>query len=153
MHASGAIAGPRLDRLDGPREAPPKEARAGDRDDDREYSSLEVLSLAHDHDVDVGRPVGLPPEGIGVAGSPTPHVGVGGRQHHAVGIGPVVVQALPDPGGALGDISMIGALVMHLRYPSALLAKSFERSGPKSVSPAMNCSGVSVVDCVGASWP
>src|SRR5678816_4178615 len=32
-----------------------------------------------------------------------------------------------------------------LRYSSALLPKSFERPGPKSVSPAMNCSGVEVV--------
>jgi hypothetical protein len=32
-----------------------------------------------------------------------------------------------------------------LRYSSALLPKSFERPGPKSVSPATNCSGVEVV--------
>jgi hypothetical protein len=32
-----------------------------------------------------------------------------------------------------------------LRYPSALLPKSLERPGPKSVSPATNCSGVAVV--------
>src|SRR5215475_15370253 len=32
-----------------------------------------------------------------------------------------------------------------LRYSSALLLKSFERPGPKSVSPATNCSGVNVV--------
>src|SRR5262245_38273246 len=34
------------------------------------------------------------------------------------------------------------------RYSSALLPKSFERPGPKSVSPAMNCSGVEVVVCL-----
>src|SRR5262249_7264911 len=33
-------------------------------------------------------------------------------------------------------------------YSSVLLPKSFERPGPKSVSPAMNCSGVEVV----VSW-
>src|SRR5215468_992718 len=32
-----------------------------------------------------------------------------------------------------------------LRYLSALLPKSFERPGPKSVSPAVYCSGVEVV--------
>jgi hypothetical protein len=32
-----------------------------------------------------------------------------------------------------------------LRYLSALLPKSFERPGPKSVSPATYCSGVAVV--------
>src|SRR5215831_21279697 len=31
------------------------------------------------------------------------------------------------------------------KYSSELLAKSFERPGPKSVSPATNCSGVNVV--------
>src|SRR4029453_14222148 len=36
-------------------------------------------------------------------------------------------------------------LLCTFRYPSALLPKSFERPGPKSVSPAMNCSGVEVV--------
>jgi hypothetical protein len=35
-----------------------------------------------------------------------------------------------------------------LRYESALFGKTFARPGPKSVSPAMNCSGVEVV----ASW-
>src|SRR6516164_4200681 len=34
------------------------------------------------------------------------------------------------------------------RYSSALFGKSFERPGPKSVTPAMNCSGVDVV----VSW-
>ena len=32
-----------------------------------------------------------------------------------------------------------------MRYSSALLPKSFARPGPKSVSPAMYCSGVKVV--------
>ena len=32
-----------------------------------------------------------------------------------------------------------------LRYPSALLPKSFERPGPKSVSPATYCSAVKLV--------
>src|SRR4029453_14645840 len=36
-------------------------------------------------------------------------------------------------------------LLCTLRYSSALLPKSFERPGPKSVSPAMNCSGDEVV--------
>src|SRR5581483_2554402 len=35
-----------------------------------------------------------------------------------------------------------------LRYPSALLLKSCERAGPKSVRPAMNCAGVAVVVCL-----
>ena len=42
---------------------------------------------------------------------------------------------------ALGHIGLFGALMMHFRYSSALLPKSLERPGPKSVSPATNCSG------------
>src|SRR5215472_10308138 len=38
-----------------------------------------------------------------------------------------------------------GPRLCTLRYSSALLPKSFERPGPKSVSPAMYCSGVEVV--------
>src|SRR5690349_11481033 len=34
-----------------------------------------------------------------------------------------------------------GPLLCTLRYSSALLPKSFERPGPKSVRPAMYCSG------------
>src|SRR5260370_40987839 len=38
-----------------------------------------------------------------------------------------------------------GPRLCTLRYLSALLPKSFERPGPKSVSPATYCSGVEVV--------
>src|SRR6266581_5147650 len=38
-----------------------------------------------------------------------------------------------------------GPRLCTLRYSSALLPKSFERPGPKSVSPATYCSGVEVV--------
>src|SRR6516162_2030724 len=41
-----------------------------------------------------------------------------------------------------------GPRLCTLRYSSALLPKSFERPGPKSVSPATNCSGVDLV----VSW-
>src|SRR5215468_8604985 len=38
-----------------------------------------------------------------------------------------------------------GPRLWTLRYSSVLLPKSFERPGPKSVSPAMYCSGVKAV--------
>src|SRR5260370_41617900 len=38
-----------------------------------------------------------------------------------------------------------GPRLCTLRYSSALLPKSFERPGPKSVSPATYCSGIEVV--------
>ena len=56
------------------------------------------------------------------------------------------MQAFPDAARALGDVGLTGPLWCTLRYESALFAKTFERPGPKSVSPAMNCSGVDVVD-------
>src|SRR5215471_2551156 len=46
---------------------------------------------------------------------------------------PSVTSALPGPWECT------------LRYPSALLGKIFERPGPKSVTPARNCSGVALV--------
>ena len=55
------------------------------------------------------------------------------------------MQAFPDAPLALRDVSLIGALVMHLEVLVALLPKSFERPGPKSVSAATNCSGVAMV--------
>src|SRR5438034_385346 len=57
-----------------------------------------------------GRPVGLAREGVGVARVASPRVGVGGRHDHAIGIGPVVVQALPDAARALRDVGLSGAL-------------------------------------------
>jgi hypothetical protein len=42
--------------------------------------------------------------GVSVAGAPAPHVGVGGRHHDAVGIGPVVQETFQDAAGALGDV-------------------------------------------------
>src|SRR5512133_4023205 len=58
-----------------------------------EQLSFDVLALAYHDDVHVGRPVGLPRQGVGVARVASPHVRAGGREHDAVGIGPVVVQA------------------------------------------------------------
>jgi hypothetical protein len=84
-------------------------------------------------------------ESIGVVGRASPHVGVGRREHDVVGIGPVVVQAFPNATRASVTSASVRPTLCTLRYSSALLPKSFERPGPKSVSPAMYCSGVRVV--------
>ena len=55
------------------------------------------------------------------------------------------MQAFPDAARALGDVGLMGALVMHLEVRIGAVWKELERPGPKSVSPAMNCSGVEVV--------
>ena len=80
-----------------------------------------------------------------MAGGASPRVGVGRGEDNVVGIGPVVVQAFPDAAEPSVTSACEGPRLCTLRYSSALLPKSFERPGPKSVSPAMYCSGVEVV--------
>jgi len=88
-----------------------------------EYSSLEVLAFA-DHDrVHVGRSVGPPREGVRVAGSASPHVGVRRREDNVVGVRPVVVQSFPDAVRAFRDIGFIGSTVMDLEVFVGAVAK------------------------------
>ena len=60
-------------------------------------------------------------------------------------IGPAAVQAFPDATRALSDVGVRFALGMHLEVLGGLVPHSFERAGPKSVSPALYCSPVAVV--------
>src|SRR5256885_15290582 len=105
---------PGLERLDGVSQRSSQDAPAEDPEADRERPSLEVLTVAYHDDVHPGRLVGPRRDGVGVAGAASPQVGVGGRHDDVVGIGPVVVQALPDAGGAFGDVGLAGALAVHL---------------------------------------
>jgi len=63
-----------------------------------------------------------------MADAPPPRIGVGGREDDAVGIGPVVVQAFPDPpepsvtSACEGPrralrYSLVGAVAKELRAP------------------------------------
>ncbi len=70
-------------------------------------------------------------EGVGVAGRASPHVGVGRREDDAVGIGPVVMQALPDPARAFRDIGMRAVLVMHLEIRVGAVAKQLRATRPE----------------------
>src|SRR5271169_1793565 len=79
-----------------------------------EKPSLEVLAVAYDNHVDVGQAIGTTCEGVGVAGRAAPRVGVGCREDDVVGIGPVVVKALPDAARSFGDVRLRRAPVMHL---------------------------------------
>jgi hypothetical protein len=70
----GAISGridETLDGLDGLVERLGQDTPADGPEHERERASLEVLALAHDDNVDVGRPVGEAREGVGVTESPT----------------------------------------------------------------------------------
>jgi hypothetical protein len=104
-----------------------------------------VLALADDDDVHVGRAVGRTSERVGVARLSVPHLRIGGSENHAVRVRQVVVrrsQTLPEPSvtSASADPTW-----WTCRRSSALLLKTSERPGPKSVRPAMHCSGVSRV--------
>src|ERR1700744_5673363 len=78
-------------------------------------TSLEVLSIADDHQVNVSRSVGLTSEVVGVAGRASPEVRVGRREDDMVRIGPVVMQALPDANRTFRDVGLRAAQFMHLK--------------------------------------
>ena len=86
-----------FDRLDTVFERRFRAALADGPEHELEEPSLEVLGFPYHDVVDVGRPVGVAAEGVGVARVVSSRVGVGRLQDDVVGIGPVVVQALPDP--------------------------------------------------------
>src|SRR5262245_12120843 len=100
---------PRFNRFDGIVERPYQHALADAPEHQAERPSSEVLAVTYDDSVDVGLPVRPPRESVSVARGAAPQVGVGGRHHDAVWIGPVVVQSLPDATRALGDVGLRGA--------------------------------------------
>jgi hypothetical protein len=87
---------PILDGPDGVFKRPFQYAPADDPEHKAEHPTLEVLAVAYDDHVNVGRAVRPSREGVGVARRASPHVGVGRREDDVVGIGPVVTQAFPD---------------------------------------------------------
>lgn len=60
-----------------------------------------------------------------------PQVGVRRRHHDPVGIGPVVVEALPDAVRALRDVRVVRALAVHLQIPVGAVAEQFPATGPE----------------------
>src|SRR3954447_16833916 len=120
---------PGLDGLDGGVERLDEVALADRPEEGAEQPPLQVLALADDRDVDAGRPVGLPGEVVRVARVTAPQVRVGRRQHDVVGIGPVVVQALPDAAGALGDVGIGEALVVDLQVVVGTVAEDLRAAG------------------------
>src|SRR5262245_24753622 len=93
--------------------------------------ALQVLSFA-DHDgIDIGLSVGAPRECVDVAGVAAPRVGVCGLHHHAVAIGPVVVEPLPHATGTLRDVCVSGAAVMDLEVIVRAVAEDLRPAGTK----------------------
>src|SRR6184192_2592596 len=65
-----------------------------------EQPPRQVFAVAYNNNINVGHAFGLTGEGVDVTRRAAPHVGVGRREDDAVRIGPVVMQALPDPARA-----------------------------------------------------
>src|SRR5947199_1028321 len=65
---------PGFDSLDGVFERPFQDTPADGPEHEAEHPSLEVLAVAHDDHVNVGRAVGLRREGVGVTGRTPPYV-------------------------------------------------------------------------------
>jgi hypothetical protein len=114
---------PRFDGLDGVYKCLPQNPFADGPNHQAEQPSLEVLALAYGDQVDVGQTVGTMREGVGVAGRASPRVGVGRGEDNVVGIGPVVMQALPDAARAFRHIGLRGAAGMHLEVFVGAVAK------------------------------
>ena len=120
-----------LDRLDGLLERARQDTLADHPDNDGEHPSLEVLALADDDDVHVGRPVVVLRQGVAVPRMASPDVGVGCCQDDMVGIGPVVVQALPDAARALRHVGMTRTLPVHLEVVVGAVAEQLRAARPE----------------------
>src|SRR5581483_676885 len=94
-----------------------------------EESSLEVFTVAYDHDVNISRAVRVTREGVGMAGRAAPDIRVGGCEHHAIGIGPIVVQAFPYAPGAFSNISLRATARMHLQVLVRTVGKQLRAAG------------------------
>jgi hypothetical protein len=126
---------PGFDGLDGVFKRPFQNAPADGPEHQAEQPSLEVLAVAYDDHVNVGRAVGLTREGVGVARCASPNVGVGRREDDAIGIGPVVVQAFPDAARAFRDIGMRAVPVMHLEVLVGAVSKELRAARPEVGEP------------------
>src|SRR5689334_21953272 len=126
---------PSLNRFDGVYKRFFQNALADGPDDQAEQPSLEGFAVTYDDYVDVGRPVGITGEIVSVAGRASPSVGVNGREDDVVGIGPVVVQALPNAARAFCDVGFRRAATMHLEVLVGAVAKKLPAAWPEVGEP------------------
>src|ERR1700759_3426228 len=105
---------PRLDRLDRSVEGFFEPALADRVEDDAEEPPFQGLAVTDDGVIDLGLAVRLSGEHVGVARLAAPGVRIGGGED-AIRIRPVVVEALPDAAGALGDIGFGRPLAVHFQ--------------------------------------
>jgi len=126
---------PGFDGLDGIFKRPSQNVSADGPDHESEQPALEVLAVAYDDQVNVGRAVGLTREGVGVPRRTSPKVGVGRCENDAVGIGPVVVQAFPDAARAFRDVGVRGAPIMYLEVLVSAVAEKLRPAGPEVGEP------------------
>src|SRR5262249_24079986 len=96
-----------------------------------EHPALEVLGLAVDSHVNGCWAVGLSCKGVYVPRGVSPHVGVSRRQHDLFGVGPVVMQALPDAVRAFGDVRVKAAVAMDLQIFVGAIVEQLRAAGPE----------------------
>jgi TetR/AcrR family transcriptional repressor of nem operon len=96
-----------------------------------EQSALEVFAFAHDIQVDVGGAVRFTNEGVSVTRCASPQVGVGGCENDVVGVGPIVVQALPDAARTLRYVGLGTPLLMNFQVLVGTVAEELRAAGPE----------------------
>src|SRR5262245_28015356 len=122
---------PGLDGLDGVFKRFFQNQPADGPDYEAEQPPRQVFAVAHDHHIYVGCAVRLTGEGVGVARRATPHVGVDRGEDDATGIGPVVIQALPNPARAFRDVCMRATAEMHFEVRVGAVAKEIRATRPE----------------------
>src|SRR4051794_5682558 len=118
-----------FDGADAVHERFPEDASSDAREHDSQEVALSVLALAGDGDVDHGGPVRCPSEGVDVARGAAPDVRVRRGEDDAVGVGPVVVQPLPDPARSLGDVCVGGSDAVSLQVVVRAVAEDLVAAG------------------------
>src|SRR5262249_48878183 len=93
--------------------------------------SLQRLALAYDVEVNVGRAIGISREVVSVTRRPAPGVGVCRSEHNVIGVGPIIMQALPDAARSFRDVRIRAAEVMHLKVIVRAVAEQLSTAGPE----------------------
>jgi hypothetical protein len=104
-----------LDRLNAVDESPLQDRPTEGGQQGAAQLALEVLALADDDCVDVGRRVTPPCQRVGVARGAAVQIGIGGCQDDVAGVRPVVGQPFPAAARALGDVSPMRPAGMDLQ--------------------------------------
>src|SRR5215468_10374341 len=95
-----------FDGLDAVFECLFQDALADGPEHQAEETTLEVLPVAYHNHINIGLAVWLSRESVCVTGRASPEVRVRRLEDDVVGIGPIVVQPLPNAARALRDVGL-----------------------------------------------